>query len=140
MHRVFVPSNLSKALMTLRGEKLTSGVRIPSTTYRPMATTVSFWIDAPGIGVYITLPKWNIHSLWPSPHRNYVGRIGSFLLDASYRYHAEVHPEHIDSLKLSFVVSSSAFIHTAVILIPNIDSRCRLQGLWLDYSAFHDTP
>ena len=75
--------------------------------YRPETTTVSFCIESPDVQVRLTLPRWNTRSLYSAPHRNTViGRIGLLRLDASYSYFAEVHPENIDQLKLSFMVST----------------------------------
>ncbi|KAH8080285.1 hypothetical protein BXZ70DRAFT_901408 [Cristinia sonorae] len=90
------------ALLTLKGTSFKNGVKIPLNQFRPMATTISFWVDVPAIEVQLTLPRWNSHSLFPSPHRNHIGRIGHLSLEASYRYFAEVHPENIDNLKLRF--------------------------------------
>ena len=73
------------------------------TKFRPDATTVSFWIEGPDIQLRLMLPRWNTRSLYSAPHRNTdIGRIGSLRMDASYSYFAEVHPESVDQLKLSF--------------------------------------
>ncbi|THH30793.1 hypothetical protein EUX98_g3395 [Antrodiella citrinella] len=89
------------ALVTLRGARLKNGVRIPLNRYRPMTTTVTFWLDGPTVNVFMTLPRWNSHTLFPSPHRSHIGRVGHFFLDASFQYYADVSPENIDNLKLS---------------------------------------
>ncbi|OSD07084.1 hypothetical protein PYCCODRAFT_793525 [Trametes coccinea BRFM310] len=90
------------ALLTLRGTHLTNGIHMPFNKYRPEATTVSFWIDAPDVNVSLSLPRWNITSLYATPDRSQVGRIGMLSLKGSYRYFAEVKPEHVDQLKLDF--------------------------------------
>lgn len=90
------------ALVTLRGMYLKHGVRIPLLQYRPEASAVSFWIDAPDVAVNLTLPRWNTHSLYPKPDRNNIGRIGFLGLNGSYRYHSDVHEHNIDLLKMDF--------------------------------------
>ncbi|KAI0705009.1 hypothetical protein C8T65DRAFT_728083 [Cerioporus squamosus] len=90
------------ALLTFRGTHFTHGAHMPFNKYRPEATTVSFWIEAPDVYVDLTLPRWNIASLYPTPDRSQVGRIGMFNMKGSYRYFAEVQKEHVDQLKLEF--------------------------------------
>ncbi|KAI0633565.1 hypothetical protein C8Q77DRAFT_1157760 [Trametes polyzona] len=90
------------ALLTLRGTHLTSGIHMPFNKYRPQATEVSFWIEAPDVNVGLSLPRWNILSLSSTPDRSQVGRIGMLNLKGSYRYFAEVQPEYVDQLKLAF--------------------------------------
>ena len=93
--------------MTLYGKSLHTNVLVPLVKYRPETTTVSFNIAAPDIHVRLTLPRWNTRSLYSAPHRNTdIGRVGMLRLNASYSYFAEVHPENIDQLKLSFEVSA----------------------------------
>lgn len=95
------------ALLTLYGKKLQNQVSVPMMKYRPETTMVSFWIESPDVQVRLTLPRWNTRSLYSAPHRNTdIGRIGLLRLDASYSYFAEVYPENIDQLKLSFMVSA----------------------------------
>ncbi len=98
------PKDCFIALLTFRGLSLRSNVRIPLTKYRPDSTMVSFWVDAPDLTVGLTLQRWNTHSLFPTPHRAEIGRVGKFYVDASYRYYAEVHLENVDRLRLSFTV------------------------------------
>lgn len=64
-------------------------------------------MDAPDVGVRLSLPRWNTHSLYPIPHRTDIGRIGNLHLNASYRYFAEVNPEHVDQLVLNFTVRAN---------------------------------
>ncbi|KAI0663325.1 hypothetical protein C8Q70DRAFT_1102776 [Cubamyces menziesii] len=90
------------ALLTLRGTHLTNGIHMPFNKYRPEATTVSFWIDAPDVNLSLSLPRWNITSLSPVPDRSQIGRIGMLNMKGSYRYFAEVKPEYVDQLKLDF--------------------------------------
>ena len=92
--------------MSLYGAHLTQTLTIPLHKYRPECVTVSFDIDAPDIGVSLTLPKWNTHSLFGKPHRSSeLGRIGEFHVGMSYCYFSDVHPENVDQLKLMFTVS-----------------------------------
>ncbi|KAK7692730.1 hypothetical protein QCA50_004363 [Cerrena zonata] len=97
------------ALLTLHGARLVNSIRIPLTKFRPVSTAVSFTIDAPDVGVRLSLPRWNTHSIYPIPHRTEIGRIGNFHLDASYRYFAEVHSEDIDQLILNFTLRDIAY-------------------------------
>ncbi|RDX54978.1 hypothetical protein OH76DRAFT_1397305 [Lentinus brumalis] len=89
-------------LLTFRGTHFTHGAYLPFIKYRPEATTVSFWVEAPDVYVDLTLPRWNIASLYPTPDRSQVGRISMFNINGSYRYYTEVQKEHIDQLKLEF--------------------------------------
>lgn len=94
------------ALMTLRGARLRNTTLIPLTKYRPDLTVVSFWIEGADVRVSLTLPRWNTRSLYSAPHRNSdIGRIGLLRMDGSYTYYSDIHPENIDQLKLSFMVS-----------------------------------
>lgn len=77
---------------------------MPFNKYRPEATTVSFWFEAPDMNVGLSLPRWNISSLAPTPDRSQIGRIGMLNMKGSYLYFAEVKPEHVDQLKLEFSV------------------------------------
>ncbi|KAL6305048.1 hypothetical protein BKA93DRAFT_731948 [Sparassis latifolia] len=88
------------SLLTLRGTHIHSGIRIPFLKYRPDATTVSFWTEAPHVAVSLTLPRWNIHSFFPTPKRNSVGTIGLLRVDGTYQYHAEVREDNVEQLKL----------------------------------------
>ncbi|TBU47302.1 hypothetical protein BD309DRAFT_511415 [Dichomitus squalens] len=90
------------AILTLRGTHFTHGLHMPFTKYRPNASTVSFWIEAPDIFVDLSLPRWNIFSLFPTPDRNQVGHLGMLNMSGSYRYFADVKPENADQLKLEF--------------------------------------
>ncbi|KAI0699566.1 hypothetical protein BC835DRAFT_1412549 [Cytidiella melzeri] len=91
------------AFLSFYGASLKQTVTVPLTKYRPQCSAVSFAVDAPDVGVSLTLPKWNTYSLFGKPHRSSeLGRIGQFSLDASYCFFSEVHPENIDQLKLMF--------------------------------------
>ncbi len=99
------------AFLSLYGALLKQTVTIPMTKYRPECTTVSFDLDAPDIGVSLTLPKWNTHSLFGKPHRSSeLGRIGEFHIGMSYCYFSEVDPEHVDQLRLMFTVSPTTAV------------------------------
>ena len=93
------------ALLILRGMRMQNRVSIPFTKYRPSSTPVSFSVEAPDLSMSLTLPRWNTRSLYSRAHRNSdIGRIGLFRLDATYCYHADVHPENVDQLTLEFTV------------------------------------
>lgn len=92
--------------MTLYGKSLKTRVVVPLVKYRPEAATVSFDIEGPDIQVRLMLPRWNTRSLYSAPHRNTdMGRIAMLRAYGSYSYFADVHPENLDQLKLSFEVS-----------------------------------
>ena len=98
--------------------------------YRPETTTVSFLIESPDVQVRLSLPRWNTRSLYSTPHRNTdIGRIGFLRLDASYSYFAEVHPENIDQLKLSFTVCSARTENGIQKLKEFPDAECNLQAM-----------
>ncbi|KAI0665956.1 hypothetical protein C8Q78DRAFT_985325 [Trametes maxima] len=97
------------ALLTLRGNHLTNGIHMPFNKYRPDATAISFWIEAPDVYVNLSLPRWNISSLSTTPDRTQVGRIGMLNMKGSYRYFAEVSPDHVDQLKLDFSASDVVY-------------------------------
>ncbi|OCH88869.1 hypothetical protein OBBRIDRAFT_779350 [Obba rivulosa] len=92
------------ALLTLRGKHFRNEVRLPFTKYRPEATTLAFWVEAPDVAVSLTLPRWNTYSLWPALDRTKLGRIGLLRLDASYRSFADVRGDNVDRLKLGINV------------------------------------
>lgn len=99
---------------------------------------VSFWIDVPDLTVSLTLPRWNTHSLFSTPHRAEVGRSGKFYLDASYRYYSEVNTENIDRLRLNFTVSfPEVSLEEADLMETFVGSADRLQGMWMDDTSFH---
>ncbi|KAL1942384.1 hypothetical protein VTO73DRAFT_5986 [Trametes versicolor] len=97
------------ALLTLRGTHLSSGIHMPFNKYRPEATAVSFWIEAPDVNVDLALPRWNISSLAPTPDRNQVGRIGMLNMKGSYLYFADVNQSNVDQLKLDFSVRDPVY-------------------------------
>ncbi|KAI0829807.1 hypothetical protein BC628DRAFT_1477689 [Trametes gibbosa] len=90
------------ALLTLRGTHLVHGIHMPFDRYRPQSTDISLWLDTPDINVSIHLPRWNMLSLSATPDRSQIGRIGMLNMKGSYRYLADVKPEHVDQLKLEF--------------------------------------
>lgn len=83
---------------------------MPFNKYRPEATTVSFWIEAPDVNVDLALPRWNISSLAPTPDRSQVGRVGMLNMKGSYLYFADVNQNNVDQLKLDFSVRQ--FFHS----------------------------
>lgn len=103
---------------------------------------MSFWIESPDVQVRLSLPRWNTRSLYSAPHRNSdIGRIGFLRLDASYSYFAEVHPENIDQLKLSFTVSAHEMqVNVQSDQLLHLDTGCNLQTIRLDNSPLHDSP
>ena len=90
------------ALLTLRGTRFTFGAHMPFTKYRPASSTVSFWLEVPDVYVDLSLPRWNISSLYATPDRSQIGRIGMLNMNGSYQYFAEVKRDNVDQLKLDF--------------------------------------
>ncbi|KAH9929533.1 uncharacterized protein BXZ73DRAFT_47994 [Epithele typhae] len=90
------------ALLTLHGTHFTLGAQMPFTKYRPDVTTVSFWLEVPDVYVDLSLPRWNIFSMFATPDRSQVGRIGMLNMNGSYRYFAETKPDNVDQLTLNF--------------------------------------
>ncbi|KAH9839543.1 uncharacterized protein C8Q71DRAFT_517238 [Rhodofomes roseus] len=97
------------AILALHGMRLSTIVQIPLVKFRPEATTVSFRLEAPDMSIRLTLPRWNTYSLYPTPDRTNVGRIGFLSLDGSYRYHADVREYNVDQLKLDFAARDMVY-------------------------------
>ena len=92
------------AIFTLHGEALRTIVLIPSNRFRPLDNVVSFQVDAPDIGIDLTLPKWNTHTFCPPEQLSKTARLSSLVVNASFRYHSEVHSELVDELTLDIKV------------------------------------
>ncbi|KLO15399.1 hypothetical protein SCHPADRAFT_995885 [Schizopora paradoxa] len=87
-------------IFTLQGETLRTVVLIPSNRFRPLDNVMSFQVEAPDIAVDLTLPKWNTHTFCPPKQLSETARLSSLLVNASFRYHSEVHAELVDELTL----------------------------------------
>ncbi|KAF9241526.1 hypothetical protein BU15DRAFT_87119 [Melanogaster broomeanus] len=87
-------------MVNLRAPRLCTIVTIPSNNYRPEATTISFSVDVPDLFVSISLPKWNTQSLYNHGKEHRILHAGTFRVDGTYHYWAEVHPENLEQLKL----------------------------------------
>ncbi|KZT28945.1 hypothetical protein NEOLEDRAFT_1057065 [Neolentinus lepideus HHB14362 ss-1] len=93
------------ALLTFSGTSFRNNVDIDSDKFRPLSSTVPFWIEAPDVKVDLTLPRWHTHAIAATPDTPNVGRIGLFHLDASYQYFTDVRDDNVDQLKLSFTAN-----------------------------------
>jgi hypothetical protein len=90
----------------MQGPRFRNEARIPANTYRPEATEIPFFIEAPNLAFALSLPRWNTHA---SNYGNRIGRVGFCRADASYRYYAEVHEEYIEQFKLEISVCLFTF-------------------------------
>ena len=106
---LFKSAHVSTALLTLRGTRFSLGAHMPFVKYRPEASSVSFWLEVPDVYVDLSLPRWNTSSLYATPDRSQVGRIGMLNLHGSYRYYAEVKPDNVDQLKLDFAAKNVVY-------------------------------
>jgi hypothetical protein len=95
--------NSFPALLTLRGIGTKSRVQVDSNQFRPISSTIPFWVDAPNVMFHLTLPRWNTHSLRVAFRRE-IGRIGDFRLSGYYRYFSEARQDNLDQLKLDIHV------------------------------------
>lgn len=92
------------ALFTIRGPRLRHQARIPSNIFRPEATTIPFFVEASDASLTLSVPRWNTHALHAPQQGNSIGSAGSFRIDASYRYFAEVREDNVEQLRLDFSV------------------------------------
>ncbi|KAH7888759.1 hypothetical protein F5I97DRAFT_2055646 [Phlebopus sp. FC_14] len=97
------------SMVNLRAPRLCISVSIPANIFRPEATTITFMVDVPDIMVSMALPRWNTQSLYNQGKEYRVLHAGTFRLDASYHYWAEVRPENIEQLKLGILVRDVSF-------------------------------
>lgn len=82
---------------------------IPSNVYRPESTTIPFSLDVPNVSLKLSLPRWNTNALHAPKDGNTLAKVGSFRLEGSYMYFAEVHEEHIERLQLMIMVVFNCF-------------------------------
>lgn len=94
-------SILSKGLLTIRGTSLKTDMEIDSSTFRPVSSVVPFSLTAPDVSVFLTLPRWNTHSMNPRPE---IGRVEELVVTGSYRYFSDVRPDNVDKLRLNINV------------------------------------
>jgi hypothetical protein len=106
--RSHVNISFSSVFLILSGRRLNTKVDIPSMQYKQQTSVISLLIDAPDIGVDITLPEWNTHSSFSLARIGQLGRIGSLLVDGTYLFYAETHPDHVETLTLDILVSRIA--------------------------------
>lgn len=124
-------------MLTLRGPSLESQVDIPSDHYRPVSTTVPFWIESSDqLEAYMTLPRWDSRYAHLTAQLSDIGRIGSLRLDASYSYHSSVRDDYLDRLRLDIHVGVPLACET----VPDtfLGEKYCLQSIWLDHQTFCD--
>jgi hypothetical protein len=91
-------------MVNLRAPRLCILVTIPSKTYLPEATTISFTVEVPALFVSISLPKWNTQSLYNQGKDHRILHTGTSRIDGTYHYWAEAHPDNLEQLKLGISV------------------------------------
>lgn len=95
-------------LLTVRGESLKTGATVPSNKFRPMVSTVPFTVNAPGLSVDISVPRWNTYALHAPPRGHSVVKSEVLQVSGSYRYHAEAREDAVDNLHLDLKLSRTA--------------------------------
>ena len=119
--------NHFSALVGIHGPHLKLEATIPSNTFRPEATTISFTVDANDTNVDISLPRWNTHALHASKEGHSLFKAGKLSVEGSYHYFAEAREEHVEQFKMTVNVSSDNFEALLLCLIWIITaSRCCL--------------
>ncbi|KAF6761220.1 hypothetical protein DFP72DRAFT_34729 [Ephemerocybe angulata] len=96
------------ALLTARGVHLKADATIPSNKFRPMATSVSFLLSAPGLAATISVPRWNTYALHAPKDGHSFLQSAVLEVSGSYRYHSETREDCVDQLKLDFKLSNTA--------------------------------
>lgn len=97
------------ALLTAHGDRLNTTVKIPSNTYRPDSTTISFSTTIPDVALNLSLPRWNTHALHAPADGDSLINAGTLKIDGSYMYFADVREDNIEQFKLTFMVKDIAF-------------------------------
>ncbi|KAG6849567.1 hypothetical protein H0H93_007348 [Arthromyces matolae] len=97
------------ALLTLRGAHFKATTDISSCEYRPESTTIPFTIYAPESSINLSLPRWNTNALHAPKSGNSLANLRFLRLDGSYQYFADIHPDHVEMLKLRFDLKDVAF-------------------------------
>jgi hypothetical protein len=91
-------------MITLRGRHLRNEFQIPANIWRPEAITVPVSLEAPDLSIHLSLPRWNTHALHTTSLGTEIGRIGLFRLNSSYHYFSDVQENHVEQLKMDFIV------------------------------------
>ena len=94
-----------QALLTTRGAHFISTVEVPLNRFRQELTMISFVVEVPDPAVSLSLPRWNTNALHAPREGNSLGKIGFLRINGSYRYFTDVRKDHVEQLKLKFMVS-----------------------------------
>lgn len=97
------------ALVVVHGPHLKLEATIPSNTFRPEATTISFTVDANDTNVDISLPRWNTHALHATKEGHSLLKAGKLSVQGSYHYFAEAREEHVEQLKVAVNLQDAAY-------------------------------
>ncbi|KAF5393264.1 hypothetical protein D9757_000624 [Collybiopsis confluens] len=97
------------ALFSLVGERMKFSTIIHSNVYRAESTTIPLLVDVPDVVLKLSLPRWNTNALHAPKSGNTIARVGSFSLQGSYLYFAEVHRDHIEQFVLNIKVRGIIF-------------------------------
>jgi hypothetical protein len=123
----------------MQGTRLKSHVQVDLAQFRPIFTTVPFWVEAPELLVRLTLPRWNTHSVNVSARRSDVGRMEECRFDGFYRYFTEARKNNIDQLKIDIKVCiGGRCIHILYLCFSASGSKCRAKKSWMGCSPFND--
>ncbi|KAJ6586994.1 hypothetical protein DFH09DRAFT_241649 [Mycena vulgaris] len=97
------------ALLTARGARLKNVTEIPSDTFRPESTTISFSIEVPDVSLNLSLPRWNTWALHAPKDGHSLAKVRVFRADGFYRYFSEVRDDHVEQLTLTLTVRDIAY-------------------------------
>ncbi|KAJ7579122.1 hypothetical protein C8J56DRAFT_337033 [Mycena floridula] len=97
------------ALFTLSGPRLKNTTTIPSNTYRPESTAITFSLEMPNVSLNLSLPRWNVYALHLPKEGNSLAKVETIRIDGSYRYYSEVRKDYVEQLDLSFAASGISF-------------------------------
>ncbi|KAJ7680397.1 hypothetical protein DFH06DRAFT_1404238 [Mycena polygramma] len=97
------------ALLTARGTRLKNVTEIPSDTFRPAFTTISFSIDIPDVALNLSLPRWNTWALHAPKDGSSLAKARVLKADGFYRYFAEVREDNVEQFKLTLTARDVAY-------------------------------
>lgn len=93
-----------KALLTVRGTRLKNITEIPSDTFRPESTTITYSLEIPDVSLNLSLPRWNTWALHAPKDGNSLAKVRVLNANGFYRYFSEVRDDHVEQFKLSLTV------------------------------------
>ncbi|KAJ6499231.1 hypothetical protein C8R45DRAFT_108777 [Mycena sanguinolenta] len=97
------------ALLTARGTRLKNVAEIPSDTFRPESTTITFSVDIPDVAMDLSLPRWNTWALHAPEDGNSIAKARVLKIDGLFRYFSEVRDDTVEQLKLTITGRDVAY-------------------------------